>query len=87
VAKVNGKVLENIPGERNMQYNVNKGGWDLHYGRNVFELEYEALPNPGWLLELKIRVSGRDSSGNTLVLYEWSTKEQRGAKTFEVFIK
>jgi hypothetical protein len=86
VVKVNGKVLENIPGERDMQYNFNKGGWDLQHGKNIFELEYEALPDPGWLLELKIRVSGKDSSGKEVVLHEWSTKEQKGTKTIEVFI-
>ena len=86
LVKVNGEILQELGGKRDMQYNYNRMGENLRYGKNILEVNYTALPEAGPLLEITIRVSRYGSGGKKEVLGEWTIKEKAGWKSFEVDI-
>jgi fatty acid-binding protein DegV len=83
--KFNGEDYYVIKGERDMNYNFNSSV-KLREGRNVFELQYESLPDP-WNTEFKLKVY-RYGSGSQAeeVLGEWVVSDQGGSITFEITI-
>jgi len=81
--RFNGEEIYPIAGERDMSYNYT-GSVTLQPGRNRFEVDYKALPDP-WMTELKLKVYRYDWNTNQeTVLAEWVLNDPQGTKTYEV---
>ena len=68
-----------------MNYNYT-GSVTLSPGRNVFNIDYESLPDP-WMTKLELKVYRYDwQSGEETVLATWILEDQGGQKQFEIML-
>lgn len=77
--KANGEDFQELEGEKDMQYSLNKGGWDLKVGTNRFELEYNALPGENSMQKIEIEIEQNDR-----MVYQKVIDDQGGRLTFDV---
>jgi hypothetical protein len=80
---LNGEDYYEIKGEKDMNYNYS-GPANFISGTNVFELEYEALPD-SWKTSFTLKVYRYDWDTQTEdVIGEWTVEDEGGERTFEV---
>jgi len=86
--KANGKVLQEMEGKPEMQYNYNMSGRELRYGQNLIEVEYAELPSHSEsLLKVKMEVSRQATGKAREILGEWTMEDKgRGTKSFTLDI-
>ncbi|MBI5694516.1 MAG: zinc-ribbon domain-containing protein [Nitrospirae bacterium] len=83
MVRLNGKDFYEIKGERDMNYNYSGGGTDLQYGRNVFDVDYQALPDDPWTTELRIKVYEYNFDTNKEVVFaDWKVTDKGGKREF-----
>jgi hypothetical protein len=81
--RVNGEAVRELEGERDMQYNYTFSTDAFRPGRNVIEVAYRRLDDPGSLHRIEVRVS-RWGDGPRQVLGEWRVDDAQGTRAFEL---
>ncbi len=83
---LNGEEFYVIKGDPDRNYNYSTGG-ALTYGKNLFQVDYRALPDP-WKLELRIKIYKPNwQTGDRTVFKEWVLEDRGGTKSFEIDIR
>jgi hypothetical protein len=83
--RLNGREIYPIEGERDMNYNYTSNA-TLERGRNVFELDYRALPDP-WMTRIQLKVYRYDwNTSQETVLGNWTYEDPGSKRSIEVVL-